>query len=371
MIVPSGRDVALAEAPPLDHLLALTDDTGTIQHATYDVPNRSTGYCTDDVARALIVSIRAGFVAPPERDRALGLARTSLAFLAHAQLTDGRFHNFMSYGRTWLDDVGTEDANGRAIWALGVAVRSAPTFGFRALAREILVRALPTIASIAHLRSRTYAALGLVEALGPGAGAALPMAQAPELGTNLAAIGTSLREAYEASATAEWPWFESAMTYDNARLCQAAIEIGEILESAPLLAIGAASFAFYERTTVVDGRYLPIGNDGWYPRGAVPSRFDQQPLEAAALVDAALAAARAAERFPGAGFAAVAHYHELARIGLDWFHGANVLGRSLVTPQGACCDGLSPSGVNANAGAESTLAYLSAAYALAEPSSDR
>ena len=111
--------------PPLDHLVALTDDTGIIQHATHDVPNRSTGYCTDDVSRAFMVACRAA-AHPGLRSTAIKLGRIYLSFLHDAQLPDGRFHNFMAFDRTWLDEAGSEDSLGRAVWALGFGMLNAP-----------------------------------------------------------------------------------------------------------------------------------------------------------------------------------------------------------------------------------------------------
>lgn len=145
--------------PSLDHLVALSDDTGIVQHAVLDVPNRSTGYCTDDVARAFIVACLASSHERLRED-ALRLGRTYLSFLHDAQLPDGRFHNFMSYDRSWLDEVGSEDSIGRAIWALGVGTHCAPKASWRTLCAEMANRAAPRTAEFTFLRARAYAASG-------------------------------------------------------------------------------------------------------------------------------------------------------------------------------------------------------------------
>ena len=150
---------------PLDHLITLTDDVGVIQHAIENVPNRSTGYCTDDVARALIVAIARLRVVPNDDD-AHRLVSVYLAFLAEAQRDDGRFRNFMSYERRWLDDLGTEDSNGRALWGLGYAMRHAPDARWRRVAQRLFRKGLAALDWLAYPNAEAYAVLGLAHAYG-------------------------------------------------------------------------------------------------------------------------------------------------------------------------------------------------------------
>lgn len=338
-------------APSLDHLVALSDDVGVAQHAVHDVPNRREGYCTDDVARALMVAISAA-AHDFARETALRLARTYLAFLLDAQRDDGRFHNFMSYARTWLDDVGTPDSNGRALWSLGVGMRFAPNENWRVVCADRIERALPHVGELGFVRSRAYASLGLVHAF-----------EARErrhrgIETTLREIAGELVRSHAATATPDWDWFEAELTYDNARLPEALLRIGTVLEDRALVALGMRTLYFYERLCVEDGTFVPIGNAGWYRRGGVRARYAQQPLEAASLVDAALAAEAAGGD---------QRYRRLAECGLEWFYGRN--SRSVVMAAGGgCYDGLEELGPNRNMGAESTLAYLASAFALAQSS---
>ena len=332
----------------------MTDDVGIIQHATFDVPNRSTGYCTDDVSRAFMVAIAASGH-DKLRERALRLGRTYLAFLVDAQMEDGRFHNFMSYARDWLDAVGTDDSNGRAIWSLGYAARYAPLASWRKISLDLLERAMPHARNFPFVRSRVYAALGLSSAYAAGIG---------DLGTCAALlrnVADDLVARHEAVADAGWDWFEDALTYDNARLPEALLRIGTVLDHRPYVDLGLRTLAFYESIVVENGTFVPIGNDGWYPRGGPRARHGQQPLEAAALVDAALAA-RAATGDP--------RYDRLAELGLDWFAGRNSLGAVMATREGGSYDGLEERSTNGNMGAESTLAYLASALAFAPARSD-
>jgi hypothetical protein len=319
---------------------------GVIQHALESVPNRVHGYCTDDVARAFMVALSHARLAPSDK-LSVQLASTYLSFLQHAQLTDGRFHNFMDYDRTWLDEVGTHDSCGRAIWALGYGAANAPTQNWRRVCAMLLDRTLGSLESLQYIRSRAYAALGFAHAF-----AAL---QEPKYADALRYLSDEIAAAYDATATGDWRWFEEAMTYDNARLPEALIRAGQALEEPRYGEIGVAALAFYESVTIENGIFVPIGNDGWYRSGGPRARYAQQPLEATAMVDAELAA------FDLTG---VAGHFATAQLALDWFYGKNSRGIAMANG-GGCYDGLGEDSVNTNMGAESTLALLSAASTMA------
>jgi len=345
--------------PALDHLLAMTDDVGLLQHATLDVPNRSCGYCTDDVGRALIVACDAAARRGTEADGAR-LVTTYLAYLHDAQLPDGSFHDFMGYDRRWQDDAGTPDSVGRAVWGLGYAERHAPRATWRAVAGRMRARALASIGTMTYVRSRAYAALGLVHAL--AARPADDFAVRAVLDASLATIA----DAYDAHAAPGWQWCEDLMTYDNARLCEALLRGGAALGDARYVDTGLAMLEFYTSVVIETGApagsqralFVPVGNDGWYPRGGVKARYGQQPLEAAAMVGAAFAALDVTGDERWRGVAETAH---------AWFLGDNTLGAKVATESG-CRDGLDVMGVNGNMGAESTVCYLMSATALANRS---
>jgi len=339
--------VAAIGPPPFDHLIALSDDTGIFQHATFDVPNRAEGYCTDDVARAFIVAVRASAHADL-RPVAIKLGRTYLSFLHAAQRPNGRFHNFMSFERVWLDDVGSEDCSGRACWALGVGARGAPQESWRRLCARLLHRTLPQIATLAFPRAAAFAALGITAA-SSGRGP-----HVPALGQALERIGSDLVDRLRRVGTADWRWFEDVLTYDNARLPEALLRIGMALDDPTFVEAGLEALDFYESVVVENGMFVPIGNRGWYPRGGPRARYGQQPLEAAALVDAALAAHAASGR---------PRYRRLAECAYAWYVGGNSRGAVMVR-DGGCCDGLDAEAVNPNMGAESTLSFLASALAM-------
>jgi hypothetical protein len=350
--------------PSLDHLVAMTDDVGVLQHAVFDVPNRTCGYCTDDVGRALIVACdAAGRAAAGSGEVPADVARlvsTYLAFLHDAQLADGSFHGFMGYDRRWQDLCGTQDAIGRAVWGIGYAERHAPRESWRAVAGRMRRSALDAVRGLTYIRSRAYAALGLVHAL-----AARPDDEL-ELRAVLGAALEPIADAYDAHASSDWTWCEDVMTYDNARLCEALLRGGAALGNQRFIDAGLAMLAFYVAATIEnDGSsssrtlFVPVGSDGWYPRGGVKSRRGQQPLEAAALVDAALAALDVTDD---------ARWREVAETAHGWYTGRNTHHAVLATESG-CRDGLDDGGPNANMGAESTICYLMSAIALANRSS--
>ena len=336
--------------PTLQHLITLSDDVGVIQHAVEDVPNRSTGYCTDDVSRAYMVAI-AKMEIDPQDPVAERLAAIYLSFLHDAQIEDGRFHNFMSYDRAWLDAVGTHDSVGRALWSLGYGMRYAPRGSWRRTSKKVFDKGLRSLDWLQYSRSQAYAIVGLAHA----SEASVSEGDAPQYRRHLRALAENLKNRYLETRGADWQWFENEMTYDNARLPEAMLRAGLSLRDDELIAIGLRTFEFYERTTVENGVYVPVGNEGWYKRGGVKPRYCQQPLEGVAMVDVALVAHDAT------GDPA---HRATAQIALDWYYGRNSRG-IVMARNGGCLDGLNEDSVNMNMGAESTLAYLASAYALA------
>lgn len=336
-------------APPLDHLLALSDDTGVIQHATHDVPNRSTGYCSDDVSRAFMVAI-AKLELEPRNETAAKLASIYLSFLHDAQMEDGWFHNFMSFDRHWLDDRGTEDSFGRTVWSLGYGMRYGQRESWREVCGRMFEAAMPRFGDLRYLRSIAYTLIGLAHAHEAG------LTDAGRCRDAMRPLAEAMKAAYLTNRDADWQWFENEMTYDNARLCEAVLRSGLALRDDELIAIGLRTLAFYERIVVENGIFVPIGSQGWYVRGGRRARYGQQPLEVASMVDAALVAH---ECTSDPAFIAT------AQLAFEWFYGANTH-QAMMVERGGCRDGIDEHAVNPNMGAESTLAYLASACALAE-----
>ena len=328
----------------LTHLLRITDSTGVFQHAIFSVPNFSEGYCSDDNARAFILAVLLA-EAGEEPEQARTLATTSAAFLYHAfDAATGRFHNHMSFDRLWLDEQGSEDCHGRALWALGVGVGRSPYRSFQMMAGQLFAQALPVVSAFSSPRAWAFALLGIHEYLRRLGGDSM-VKQTREV------LTTRLMDLYARTAIPEWLWFENELSYDNAKLAHALIVSGEAMARADVLECGLSTLQWLtELQTSEKGHFRPIGSNGFYQRGGERADFDQQPIEAQATVSACLAAYRVTSDF---------RWYERAQLAFDWFIGWNDLGVELYSPEtGGCRDGLHVDRANGNQGAESTLAYL-------------
>jgi len=326
----------------LGHLDRMTDSTGLIQHAIYSIPRRESGYTTDDNARALRLCVR--LWGRRSDERMLNRVAIYLSFLEHARCPVRGFHNFLSYQRDWLDAAGTGDCQGQAVLAIAEVLGSSLPQGFRELARELIEGVLPTLADLRSLRAQAYVVLAWGQLCEAG------VRDVEQFETVAQQAARRLVECYQRSKRSDWPWFEAQMTYANAVLPQALFVAARCWPDEPLLELAEESFAFLDHVTTVDGVFWPIGNSDWYPHGEAKSLYDQQPVEASTMADAALTA-----------FASGAEgkYLETFRRAHAWFHGHNSLGEKLADVEsGGCCDGLVPSGVNRNQGAESTFAWL-------------
>jgi hypothetical protein len=323
------------------HLDALSNDIGIMQHAIGPVPDPTHGYCTDDVARALLVDLvhqrELGWDAVADR------AWRNMRFLGDAfDARSGGFRNFRHADGGWLDGPASEDSQGRALLTLGEVIASAPDARMVAFASSLLERALPGAQELGALRALASTMLGCDAAL-----RRVPSAQFTLAYRRLA---DRIRATFEASATPDWPWPESILTYENALPVRALIVGGHHLGDRAMVDTGLRELEWLVAVqTAPEGHCSPIGN-GWWPQGGERSRFDQQPIEATALVLTAGAAFRATG---DEGHRATAEW------AYAWYLGRNDLGITVAEPErGASHDGLTQDGVNANEGAESTLMWL-------------
>jgi hypothetical protein len=332
----------------LDHLLRMTDDTGIIQHATFSVPARRTGYCVDDNARALIVALHADRIHGSAATRAL--VTTYLSYLHSSQEADGRFRNFMSYERVLETAPPSDDCVGRAIWALGATATLAADEGSRLLARDMLARALRHVDELGQ-RGTAHAALGLVSLLKAEPGAV-------ELRSVLDRLIAKLLECYRANASDAWRWFEPTLTYDNAMLPLALFAAYEVTGERATLRAARESLEFLEEVCFHGDRLQLVGNGGWHTSGGEKPCADEQAIDAAAFVLA----------FRGAyTVTRDRHYLLRMRAAFAWFLGANRLGLPLYDfATGGCRDGMGVSHVNQNQGAESTICFLMALLQMLE-----
>jgi glycosyltransferase involved in cell wall biosynthesis len=337
---PLSRRSADLPVLKLDHLERMTDDTGLLQHSIFTHPNLDAGYTTDDNARALVLATlleQAGRCA-------LKVSRYQ-AFLWHAfNQNRGRFHNELSYERRWLDEIGSEDCHGRALWALGTILGRSQDSGLRGSAARLFDLALPAARNFSSLRAWAYTLLGVNEYLKCFSGDRAAQSIREELTGRLL-------DRYHHSSNDEWPWFEDILAYCNSRMPHALLVSGRAMSRQDLLDNGLCTLHWLvDVQSSEDGHFVPIGSNGFYHRGSDRARFDQQPVEAHATVSACLEAWRITRDNC---------WLEQAQKAFEWFLGRNDLGLPLYDPAtGGCRDGLHPDRVNQNEGAESTLSFL-------------
>jgi hypothetical protein len=333
--------------PKLEFLRMLTDDTGILQHAKFATPRRQEGYTTDDNARALIASVRyqqlyRDSVTPQLIDIYLG-------FLLYMQRPDGRFHNFLSYHRQFLDEVGAEDSTGRALWALGCVMNSSVPTQERLAAKELFDKGLVWIPRFGSLRSQAFTILGLIHYR-----AAYP--HDPNLLRTISTLADKIVYAYEHEASADWRWFEPSVTYVNGRLPHALFNAFRATSNPTYLQVAQQSFDFLVQLQTLDDAFAPIGNKGWYQRHGTRALFDQQSIEAACMTEAAVAAYDVVGDL---------NHRSTAYRTFEWFLGNNGRHAMVYNPvNGGCYDGITPQGLNLNQGAEATAGYLMARLTL-------
>jgi glycosyltransferase involved in cell wall biosynthesis len=332
----------------LDHLYRMTDTTGIVEHAVFVVPNYPEGYTTDDNARALIVAIlleQLGIVAPAG---SADLASRYLAFLWLAfDHSTNRFRNCLSYERQWQDPEGSEDSHGRALWGLGTVLGRSKDQGLRGAAGRLFKLAVPAAVKFRSPRACAFALLGLHEYLDsfPGDRAALSAADV---------LANRMLSWYQAHHSAGWEWFEASLSYSNARLPQALLRSGARNGNAEMEAAGleALNWLVTVQRSEEKGHFVPIGSQGFYSRNTEKARFDQQPVEACAVVSACLQAYAVTGE---------SRWRKEAWSAFNWFLGDNDLQIALYDPStGGCRDGLHPDRANENQGAESTVSFLMA-----------
>jgi hypothetical protein len=335
---PSGSTPRAAESqlprPKYTHLRRLTNETGLWEHARILTPRVEHGFCTDDNARGLLVVSRS--TSPPSE--LADLAAIYLSFVLDARTGTGQFHNRRDADGGWIDDVGSDDSQGRAWWGLGTVARLGPVPWMREAAFDAF--ASSNSFESPHLRANAYAALGAAEILNadPGNAVAAELLERTS-GMIAAAAGDRI------------PWPEARLTYDNARLPEALLAAGSARGDRHLISVGIRLLEWLVRAETNHDHFSFTPVDGWAPGGPRPA-FDQQPIDAAAMAEACYRAWTITHK---------PVWRERALDAARWFMGHNDTGMVLYASEtGGTCDGLMQHSVNENRGAESTLAGIAA-----------
>jgi glycosyltransferase involved in cell wall biosynthesis len=356
----------------LDYLKLLTDDVGIIQHSNLGVPARHHGYSTDDVGRAL-VALTQLIDNQKKAEELWKLITTYMSFLEHAQTETGHFHNFMSYKREFLDEKGSEDTLGRAIYGLGHVV-SCPYLSrnMRTLAHTLISKAMPEMKKLSYPRAKAYTMCGLYEILRTDVDvdefepvfnsrrdAVKPidsLASKDDFESIFISHADSLVELYEANHKEDWDWFEPIVTYSNAKLSEALLLAYDYTKDRTYRKVGLATLDFLTEIQWKGDFFDVVGNDGWYSYNGEKPIFDQQPIEAGYLTQAYISAYEIVRD---------RKYLELAKYAFEYFLGRNRLQAVMYDySTGAVCDGLNRDGMNCNQGAESVICFLMALTSL-------
>jgi glycosyltransferase involved in cell wall biosynthesis len=356
----------------LDYLKLLTDDVGIIQHTNLGVPARHYGYSTDDVGRAL-VALTQLIDNQKKADELWKLITTYLSFLEHAQTDTGHFHNFMSYKREFLDEKGSEDTLGRAVYGLGHVV-SCPYLSknIRTLAHTLISRAGPEMEKLVYPRAKAYTMCGLYEMLRTGVDADEfevvfnsrrdavksidSLISKDTFESTFINHANSLVDLYEANRKEDWNWFEPTVTYSNAKLSESLLLAYNYTKNRTYRKVGLATLDFLTEIQWKGDFFDMVGNQGWYSYNGEKPIFDQQPIEAGYLTQAYVSAYEIVRD---------RKYLELARYSFEYFLGRNRLQTVMYDySTGAVCDGLNRDGMNCNQGAESIVCFLMALSSL-------
>ncbi len=346
LIVHDSKDKNIPALPELSfaHLKKMSDSTGIFQHATYSYPNRDEGYCTDDNVRALMAAILNKY---SQNDDSLNwYIDKYLTFVLHSYNKDaGLFRNFMSFDRKWLEDVGAEDCNGRVIYVLGYIVKNTTSNSTLSFVKSLFDQSIKNMSAFKSPRAIAYIIMGCIFYLKRFSGAR-------EIKKICKTLSDRLLEYYNDTSTDNWKWYESYLTYDNARLSQAMITAGSFLGNKAYTAAGIESLTWlYDQLYDTEKNCLSlVGNDGWYYKGKTKAKYDQQPMEIPAIIDACYQAFMISND---------TQWINKLSVAFSWFLGNNDRQEplcDLIT--GGCFDGLTPAMINQNQGAESTISWL-------------
>ncbi|HOK97510.1 MAG TPA: glycosyltransferase family 4 protein [Bacteroidales bacterium] len=330
----------------IDHLVALTDETGLLQHAKYHIPHREHGYCVDDNSRALLLTVLLETLFGMNH-HIKRLQDIYLSFIYHSyNVNNGWFRNLMSYSRNWIEEIGSEDSHARVLWSLGVATAFTRDENIFLIGIELFRNGLKKVYEIHHPRSLAYAILGMQAYLWRFSGD-LEIKRMRDYALE------KLMDHFKHQNDPAWPWYEDKVSYASVRIPHAMIHAGFTSHNEAVMQRGLDILSWLIEVQTHKGKFAPIGNKGWFFKGKEKPAYDQQPIEAAAMVDACLTA------FFTTGDR---KFYEAADRAFRWFLGENDLGICMYDPKThGCYDGLMSDNVNRNMGAESTLSWL---YAL-------
>lgn len=332
--------------PVFTYLRKTTTNKGIWQHAIGMEPDKKMGYSIDDVARGLIVVNEASRLFPEEKTQANDLSFEKLSgiyldFISANQIQNGRFHNFTDQNGSPIDDEGSPDSFGRTIWAVCHTLENGITPALKLKAKKILDKAMPNLKVMDFIRSNSFMLLGFCT---------LSSEEKNNYKTMAMSMAENILDRYKKSSSSGWEWFESDVRYSNGAIPLALLRYySGYAGSREILNVSLASLDFLLKISRHGNYPSPVGNRGWYEQGKKPALYDQQPVDAAAMVLASLEAFSATKD---------EKYKIAAEEWLSWYEGNNILGKSLLETDGAVHDGINEGWINPNCGAESVVTHI-------------
>jgi glycosyltransferase involved in cell wall biosynthesis len=341
-----GKNFSLKYSLPdinLNHIRLLTTDFGMVQFSKINHPDIQSGYTIDDNARAMIAVLMHYQKSGDTED--LSLIYKYLDFISYCMQPDGTFLNYLNENKEFTlqnAESNLEDANGRAIWALGflLSIDELIPDDMKDLAERLMAKAVPRIDNMHSSRAMAFCIKGLyyhnkIENLGI-----------------IKTLADRLAAMYEHEAGKEWKWFESYLTYANSILPEAMLLAWLSLKEPQYFKIASDSFRFLLEQTFSEGKINVISNNGWLSKGGERNKFGEQPIDVSYTVLALDTFYRALGNDD---------HRKKLKEAFNWFNGNNHLQHIIYNPcTGGCYDGLEESQVNLNQGAESAVSYLMA-----------
>ncbi|MBR9706382.1 glycosyltransferase [Candidatus Pacearchaeota archaeon] len=343
------REETTKKYPPvkMNHLYSLTDNLGCIQFSRDAVPDKTSGYTTDDNARAFIAATIHHNLT--KSARSLKAAKIYLDFVEQAQEKNGNFKNNFQNENEVLDTY-SPDSFGRTMWALGYAINKSKDKDIKIKANKLFLKALPRIKQLDAARAKAFTIIGLTHYYKKRGGSKIRIL--------IKWLANSLLKQYKHESSADWHWFEKNLTYSNSKIPEALFRAYEITKNKKYRDVAERTLHFLSDILFVNDEMMPIGQDGWFNKDGKRALFDQQPVDVSSMVQTYLIASK---------ITGDKHYHEKAVLAFNWFLGRNYLKQMVYNETtGGCFDGLSKDNVNLNQGAESTISYLIARLLLEE-----
>ncbi len=335
--------------PPinLSHIKQMTTDTGIIQFSKINQPDLCSGYTLDDNARAL-VALGMHFILTRD-NKSIWYINKYLSFIRLCLQPAGDFLNYVDIENKFTDQnkaVNLDDANGRALWALGYLISEKHLLPGKISSEAITIirKVIPHIETIHSTRAMAFAIKGLYY-----------YNKTIKSSENLALIkilANRLVQMYKHESNQKWQWFEGYLTYANSILPEAMLYAWLLTGETIHKEIAISSFNFLLSKTFNENGIEVISNKNWLQKGQLPGHFGEQPIDVAYSI---MTLSKFYDEFGSED------YLKKMKIAFNWFLGNNRLHHIIYNPcTGGCYDGLEETHVNLNQGAESTLSYLMA-----------